>query len=82
MGSTENGIHCLRQYTKFSSSLRPMRGNYLKRILTCLYYNKCNKTDVSHLDTQKHVSNKKWYKCHKYFVYRITQKFCINGGNV
>ena len=60
-----------------------MRGKFLKRILTCLHCNKCNKIDRWHLDTQKRVSFKKCYKYYKYSAYRITQK-CYDpmGANV
>ena len=67
----------------FSDALRPMGGKDLKRILTSLYSNKWNKINIRHSDTQKHFANKKWFKCYKYFVYRLTQKFSDpNGRNV
>ena len=72
-----------RDTQKFSDTLRAMWRKDLKRILTCLYCNKWNKIKIWHSDTQKYVSNKKWYKSYKYFVYRLTQKFSDpNGGNV
>ena len=60
-----------------------MGGKDLKRILIGLYCNRWNKINVWHSDTQKHFANKKWFKCYKYFVYRLTQKFSDpNRGNV
>ena len=59
----------------FSDKLQLMRGNVLKRILTCLYCNKWNNINVWHSNTQKYVSYKKCYKCYKYFEYRLSQKF-------
>ena len=72
-----------RDTQKFSDALRPIKGIFLKRILTCLYCYKWNKINIWHSDTQKHFANKKWFKCNKYFGYRLTQKFSDpNRGNV
>ena len=67
---------------KFSDTFRNMGRKYLKRILTYLYCNKWNKINIYHSDTQKHVSYKKWYKCYKYFVYRLSQKFSDPNGEM
>ena len=66
---------CLQRYTNFFDTLRSMGGKDSNLILTCLYCNKWNEINVWHSDTQKHFANKKWFKCYKYFLYRLTQKF-------
>ena len=72
---------CLQRHT--TDPLWSMGGKDSKCILTCLYCNKWNKINIWDLDTQKHFANKKWFKCYKYFVYRLTQKFSDpNRGNV
>ena len=53
-----------------------------KRILTCFHCNKWNKISIKHSDTQKHVSYKNWYKCYKYFVYKLSQKFSDPNGEM
>ena len=64
----------LQRHTKIFRYIKAYEGKYLKHKLICLCWNKCNIIDICHSDTQKHVSYEKWYKCYKYFVYRITQK--------
>ena len=54
-----------------------MRGEaeFLKCILACLCSTKYNEINIRHLDIQKHTFYEKWNIQHKYFVYRLTQKF-------
>ena len=73
MDLIENGIYESNDSsTKTHKSLpihySPMGRKLLKRILTCLYCNKCYKINLCHLDIPKHVSYKKWYKYYKYFT--------------
>ena len=58
---------------KFSLTLRPT-GKCLKYILTYLHCTKCNEISLCHLYVKKSVSCEKWYKCYKYFEYRLIQK--------
>ena len=86
MNRIENGIY--RIHRSSTETHNPIHyglwgGKDLKRILTCLYCNKWNKINIWDSDTQKHFANKKWFKCYKYFVYRLTQKISDpNRGNV
>ena len=80
MDRRENDIYgthgSSQRHTKVFDALWPMKIRpHLKRLLTCLYSIKYNKTNACHSNTQKHASYKKWYKCYKYFVYRLSQKF-------
>ena len=45
----------------------------LKRIST--YCTKCNEINICHLDIQKYVLYKKYFKNYMFFVYRFTQMF-------
>ena len=66
---------CLQRHTKVFRYITAYGGKCLNRILTyldCTKYNEIN-IDPSHI--QNHVSYKKGYKKHKYYVYRLTQKF-------
>ena len=69
-----------RDTQNFFDALRSMGGKSFRAYFNMFIWNKIN---IWHSDTQKHFANKKWYKCYKYFVYRLSQKFSDpNGGNV
>ena len=63
----------LQRHTKVLRYIKAYAQKNLKRIST--YCTKCNKINMCHLDIQKHVSHKKWFKYYIFFVYRFTQKF-------
>ena len=73
---------CLQRHTKVFRYITVYLKKNSKRILTCLYCNKWNKINIWHSGTQKHFVNKKWFKCHKYFVYSLTQNFLILIGEM
>ena len=67
-------------YTGSHKSFPILCGNSLNCILLyCINYKEIN---ICHLGIQKHVSYKKWCKCYKYFVYRLSQKFSDPHGEI